>query len=258
MDWTKPLVFRYCGSTLLAYRKMPLWKLEGNKRNTMKRRLYLFCALLLLSVTLFAQKDVTRFMGIPVDGFKSEMIQKLKAKGFVSTAHDKNVLQGEFNGTDVYVSVGTNNNKVYRIMVADANSVSETDIRIRFNNLCRQFKDNPKYISFEDDCYIPEDEDISYEMLVNNKRYQAVFCQQVSFTDSVTIANEMKESLLQKYTEDEIANFTETELNLKIIPLLANMICKKRVWFMISEFQGKYYISMFYDNLYNKANGEDL
>lgn len=32
----------------------------------------------------------------------------------------------------------------------------------------------------------------------------------------------------------------------------------KQVWFMISEFQGEYYISMYYDNLYNEANGEDL
>ena len=32
----------------------------------------------------------------------------------------------------------------------------------------------------------------------------------------------------------------------------------KPVWFMISELYGKYYISMFYDNEYNRPNGEDL
>ena len=37
--------------------------------------------LLIVSTTVFAQKEVTKFLGIPVDGFKSEMIQKLKAKG---------------------------------------------------------------------------------------------------------------------------------------------------------------------------------
>ena len=31
---------------------------------------------------MLAQKDITKFMGIPVDGFKKDMIQKLKAKGF--------------------------------------------------------------------------------------------------------------------------------------------------------------------------------
>ncbi len=33
---------------------------------------------------------------------------------------------------------------------------------------------------------------------------------------------------------------------------------KKSVWFMISEFNGRYTINMYYDNLYNKANGEGL
>lgn len=32
----------------------------------------------------------------------------------------------------------------------------------------------------------------------------------------------------------------------------------RSVWFMISENNGKYSITMYYDNGYNKANGEDL
>ena len=32
----------------------------------------------------------------------------------------------------------------------------------------------------------------------------------------------------------------------------------KSVWFMIAERFGKYYICMYYDNEYNKADGEDL
>lgn len=69
--------------------------------------------LLLLSISVCAQqKDVTRFLGIPIDGSKSEMIRKLKAKGFESSPYDKEVLTGEFNGTSVNVHVVTNNNKV--------------------------------------------------------------------------------------------------------------------------------------------------
>ena len=33
---------------------------------------------------------------------------------------------------------------------------------------------------------------------------------------------------------------------------------KKPVWFMISKYLNMYYITMFYDNEYNRANGEDL
>lgn len=48
----------------------------------------------LFAVALYAQdRVVTRFLGIPVDGTKAEMIQKLKAKGFTSNAYDSNTLK---------------------------------------------------------------------------------------------------------------------------------------------------------------------
>lgn len=48
----------------------------------MKKKNSLLFILLMYSLTMLAQKDITKFMGIPVDGFKKDMIQKLKAKGF--------------------------------------------------------------------------------------------------------------------------------------------------------------------------------
>ena len=72
-------------------------------------------------------KTLLNFLGIPVDGSKSEMIQKLKAKGYTSSQHNKEILVGEFNGTDVNIHIATNNNKVCRIMVCDANSIDEGD-----------------------------------------------------------------------------------------------------------------------------------
>lgn len=232
---------------------------EGNNKNTMKRILF-FVALLTTSISLFAQKDVTKFMGIPIDGFKPEMIQKLKEKGFVSSASDKNILEGEFNGSQVTIHVVTTNNKVSRIGISDVNYVDETDIRIRFNRLCQQFKSNSKYTSL-DDYTIPEDEDISYEMKVNNKRYEAVFYQNPVITDSIAMANELKEILLQKYSEKELENPTEdikTDITKMGVSYAMDLIFKKPVWFIISDFYGKYYITMFYDNEYNRANGEDL
>jgi len=177
--------------------------------------------LLILSVVTYAQKDVTKFLGIPVDGSKSEMIQKLKSKGFTNSPDNKDVLVGEFNGTDVNISVVTNNNKVYRILVCDANTKNEADIKIRFNNLCYQFKNNERYVpaSLVSDYTIPDDEKISYGLTVQKKRYEASYYQ---------------------LSADLEATFN------------------KLVWFMICELYGKYYIAMFYDNEYNKANGEDL
>ena len=224
------------------------------------RRSLSVAILLVISVSLFAQKDVTKFMGIPIDGFKPEMIQKLKEKGFVSSASDKNILEGEFNGSQVTIHVVTTNNKVSRIGISDVNYVDETDIRIRFNRLCQQFKSNSKYTSL-DDYTIPEDEDISYEMKVNNKRYEAVFYQNPVITDSIAMANELKEILLQKYSEKELENPTEdikTDITKMGVSYAMDLISKKPVWFIISDFYGKYYITMFYDNEYNRANGEDL
>ena len=52
---------------------------------------------LMFAVTMQAQKDVTTFLGIPVDGSKSEMVAALKSKGF---RYDSNsgFLVGDFNG----------------------------------------------------------------------------------------------------------------------------------------------------------------
>lgn len=184
------------------------------------KKLFLLSFLLIFSLVANAQREVTKFLGIPVDGTKTEMIQKLKAKGFTSTSFDKEILEGEFNGKQVNVNVVTNNRKVCRIGLFYANPVNETDIKTNFNNLYRQFLNNPKYVQASFDESIPDSEDISYEMTVHNKRYERAFYQ-ISETDGLVDENRL-------------------------------------VWFMISESYGKYAIIMFYDNGYNQANGEDL
>ncbi len=131
------------------------------------------------------------------------MIQKLKAKGFQYNSSG-DYLTGEFNGRDVRISVVTNNNKVYRIMVVDDNNSDETSIKIRFNTLCRQFENNKKYIPLGD-YTLSEEEDISYEMTVNNKRYEAVYYQQPEITDSIAFVKEAQSTLLSKYTEEQLA-----------------------------------------------------
>lgn len=203
---------------------------------------------------IYAQQDVTKFLGIPVDGSKSEMIQKLKAKGYTSSPLDKDVLVGEFNGADVNIHVVTNNNKVYRIMICDVNNIDERAIQIRFNRLCEQFVNNSKYSSLPLEEYmIPDDEDISYEITVHKKRYEAVFYQK---TDETFMAKQI-EAAFPQYTKEQLANPSE-ELRAEIVNFVTQYISKKAVWFMINERLGKYCITMYYDNEYNNANGEDL
>ena len=195
----------------------------------------------LCSLVLWAQKDVTTFLGIPVDGSKAEMIRKLKAKGFkYKTVGEYDFLNGEFNGIDVRVSVITNNNKVCRIMVVDRYPMLEREIKQRFNQLCRQFYDNKRYVcsSYLPDIIIPDKEDISYEMFINEKRYKASFYQ---IPDSII---------------DSKRNNNDDEHRISLFLLSLN----RPVWFLIAPNSSldKYHIILYYDNEYNHANGEDL
>ncbi len=219
------------------------------------KKLLLLAAVLMLSIAMNAQEDVTKFLGIPVDGTKSEMINKLLDKGFTRTEYDREVLEGEFNGMNVNISIQTNNNKVWRIVVIDQARVDETTIKINYNNLCDQFANNPNYyLSIPvEELYIPDDEDISYEMLVNNKSYQPIFFQ----TNFETVMEKTNNILLSKYTLEQLANPTE-EINKEIGKLGLELFMKKAVWFTIMQLYGKYNLCIYYENGYNKADGSDL
>ena len=196
------------------------------------RKFLTLLAMIAISASVFAQKEITKFMGIPVDGSPTEMVKKLKAKGFKT---DEDFMQaiklggfdwdgpewliGRFNGTKVRVSLDVEQNKVWRIYLSDKDNRDETQIKIRFNTLVRQFEGNGKYVPYDDEQTIADDEDISYQMTVNKKQYEAYF--------------------LQKGEDGTVDT-------------------KRWVWFTISHSSRGYYITMFYDNKYNEADGSDL
>ncbi len=220
-------------------------------------------AVLILAPLLAAaqqQKDVTKFLGIPVDGTKAEMILKLKEKGFRTDPIVEDALLGEFNGWNVRVYVQTNKNKVCRIIVSDLGGLSETVAKINFNRLCLQFENNPKYISDSDTARtIPEEEDISYEISAHDKRYEAAFYQIPESADF----REPGSAKGGEHIKDYMSLYEEQKKkgNLNVAELLGNFILdttKNVVWFMINEFHGEYGIVIYYHNEYNMANGEDL
>lgn len=226
------------------------------------KKIVWFFMLLILPVASYAQKDITQFLDIPVDGYKPEMIKKLKSKGFTINRYKEDMLDGEFNGTNVHISIQTNNNKVWRIAVFDANPTNETNIKIRFNNLIQQFVNNKRYSTELDSTIakyiIPEDEDISYEIAAHNKRYDATFYQKSVKYDSLNRELKREKDLL---TPKDSLNDKEFEI-LKdlMVELVIESMNKlnKQVWFMIKEDYGEYRIVIYYENEYNKANGEGL
>lgn len=231
------------------------------------KKILLFCIMAIAAISMSAQNDVTTFLDIPVDGSKSEMKQKLVSKGFVPKKVGENeFLEGEFNGTKVHVFIVTNNNKVYRIMLCDVITQNEADIKIRFNRLVNQFENNKRYTSIGN-YTLSDDEKISYEMAVHQKNYDASFCQvpDVEKIDTLALQEELRNELLSKYTEDELKNPSEEKSKeiqaetIKIgLKIGAKLMLKKSVWFRICGSYGEYFITMYYDNEYNHANGEDL
>ena len=196
------------------------------------RKFLTLLAMIAISASLFAQKEVTKFLGIPVDGSPTEMIEKLKAKGFTTDEgsmlavklglidwDEPEVLTGHFNGERVMVFLVVEQNKVWRMYLAEQNICDETQIKIRFNTLVRQFENNDKYVPYFKEQTIADDEDISYQMTVNKKEYEATF--------------------LQKNEDGTID-------------------LKRVVWFSIEQRSEGYYISMFYENEYNRVDGSDL
>lgn len=172
----------------------------------------------MLSVALYAQHNVTKFLGIPVDGSKASMIQKLKSKGFVY--NNLGYLEGVFNGEKAKLYIVTNKNKVWRIAVINKRKSDEAQIKTRYNILIDQFSNNRRYVPVAAE-KLSQTENIGYGITLHHKEYQAVFAQ---------------------------------------LPADEN-VDKRTVWisiYMDSSISEEYGIALYYDNMLNQANGEDL
>lgn len=222
------------------------------------KKAILILSLLLITTTMFAQKDVTKFMGIAVDGTKAEMVEKLKAKGFTESTYNKDILNGTFYGSKVNLFIKTNQDKVYKITVIDEELANESSVKSRFNNLCRLFMKHKSYqvmlpIPYEK-YLIPDGESITKEMKDNEKVYEALFFQTPARTINKKIETEMKEALTAKFTLQEINDRTDAvkeEILNKHFDKLYEIYSKKAVWFNINECMGKYSISASFENGYN-------
>ena len=234
----------------------------------MKRLLSFVIGILIMCSTVFGQSEGTlKFLGIPVDGSKSEMVAALKDKGF---RYDSNsgFLVGDFNGRESNIVIVENHGKVYRVVVFDANTSDEGQIKIRFNNLIHQFENsNGKYYYIVPNNPIPEDEDISHETIVHDKQYSATFIYNPLYgnnelrdrlvneaVEEIKLSSEKKGITYEEfYSDKDLYNQLVSSVNDKIIQM-----SNSSVWFTICKHYGKYFIGIYYDNLINKPNGEDL
>ena len=216
-------------------------------------------------------KDIIKFMGIPVDGSKFEVEQRLRTeKGFTYENNDyrrAGILSGYFNGYRVNVVVSDYNGLVNRVTVFLPNA-SETQVRIQYNKLFNQFKNNDKYIYQILDCSgeLSEEEDISYEIAVHDKQYQNVFFYPPWGTMNAFLKKleeaENPEEVLEDEELMEIAGeiVKDGEVDQLSTFLWSMNHSEGHVWFTISSASeyGKYRVVIYYDNTKNQPNGEDL
>lgn len=239
---------------------------------TMRKLVFTLLMLLTLSLSAQQYQYTVKFLGIPVDGSKSEMISQLKKKNFKYDSYNDQ-LTGKFNGEKVIVMIHTNNNDIVdRLYVTDSYDSNSSNIRIRFNLLLNQFKNNDNYIEFlEHNELIADSENIGYEMQVHDKRYQAAFHQERTIEEVQRLWNDstyVKKWIIDNGFEhvwDSLYNsFSVEEYNKKAWDIFygshrLDAVLGNDVWFMISDFgYNKYRIVLFYDNNRNRSNGEDL
>lgn len=209
------------------------------------------------SINEILKTDVTTFLGIPVDGTVSCMKQRLIAKGF---KQDSYKLSGQFNGQDVYLTIVSYKDKVWRVVVENKAPYSKEQIRPQFNNLVRLFKNSSKYVYTEQSApTIDKSEDISYEMYINNKVYEAQFFQKSH------VEGDLKKKIeqLKLSVKEKFCFFANEEDEHLLNGIIENSISiaqlSKSVWFKIfRDSYDIYHIAIFYDNEYNRPNGEDL
>ena len=265
-----------------------------HQTNIVMKKLITILSLLLFSAVAIAQGGPLKFLGIPIDGTEAQFVSKLKNKGFIYNGANKSY-KGQFNGHNVDVYIHTNHNIVDRVYVAFPRT-SEQDIRRQFNSLLSQFEETGKYLPLSINEEIPSDEDISHEITVNNKRYQAIFSYFDADRDQQEFMNAMLDKFSDFYTEEQLATLKEycqksidspeasidvlmdemveelgisqdcdTELDpIKAFQSFLTMLERMRsladgeVWFMIHEEYGRYNLGLYYDNLHNRPHGEDL
>lgn len=205
-----------------------------------------------------------KFLGIPVDGKKSPFIIQLIQKGFKYDVKE-DMLTGKFNGMESNIMVSENNGKVDRVYVIDENGCDEAQIRIRYNTLLQQFKSNEKYLELDENQPLPDDEDISYEMTVHSKTYEATFYFNPIYgwtdEDNMKMAANLRAELDAQIESGEYKDPTEEKTTQILQAMAAHKLLGMldgQVWFRIVKRYGDYYIAMYYDNLKNRPNGEDL
>ena len=234
----------------------------------MRKLLLLAFVFTMLTVQTITGAQTTRFLGIPVDGPKSEMVQKLIEKVYNYHA-DEDYFTGFYFGSPVYLFIQTVNGKVSRVVVYDIPQRSEDEIRDRFNLVYDKFKMSSRYTQYQSDTKIAEKESIARKMRQHKKLYKAVFNQvkeEPANPQNIVLASQAPEEgetinerlLNDDYTERRRRIHAKALAHINEHVVESNETNLNKVWFAISEKFGKFALILFYDNIANLLDEERL
>lgn len=182
----------------------------------MKRLLSISVALM-LAISLQAQSNVTSFMGVPVNGSKTKVIQQLKSKGLVAGVGDIDMM-GVVDGRICLVNILTHKSKAYRIMVIEKDATTDVNAIIkRYNNLIETYRNDSTMTEYEYNRAVTSRDMPFYEDYIHSGVYYAEF--------------------FQKSGEPELYD--------------------RRVSFEISDEFGGFRIVTCYDNIHNMPEGDN-
>lgn len=168
-------------------------------------------------------KNTIKFLGIPVDGTKQEMIEQLQTKGFEYDT-TKDCLVGEFNGIKSNIQLATINNKVWRVIIINNNYLNKFLADTVFDRFIEDFSNNEKYIRLNDD-------EISEQYTLS---FWRKCCQDILYFNKCAVFA-FKNSIKEDNFSEGVAIYT-----------------------FYNTFDGGYGIMILYSNHNNAANGEDL
>ena len=237
------------------------------------RKLIITLLLTVLCSAAFAQESnngTLKFIGIPIDGPKEQLIEKIKAKGFRSSPYREGLL-GQFNGQTVEVEVLDNHGTAYCVCVAFPGT-SAYMVRTEYNALLEQFLCNDKYLPVKSYEKIPEDVDFSFGIAAFNEKYRPSFAYISPDIFTKDEAKKLREAYAKLMTMPEEERNSEESLLLAFAsdvngwtPEEASAFTNKLptirdggVCFTIIPDSGEYQIGLFYYNLKNAPRGEDL
>ncbi len=184
------------------------------------KKIFLSAILLLSSIIIYAQRKVIEYMGIPIDGTKSEMIRKLQAKGgeYISAFDWVEMKNG--NRTS-YITINTYNDKVWRLVITPFGwpTSDEAKVKAHYNDLCNMCE-GPLYYPIREVLPISDEENIAYEMKVHNKKY-SIACFSIPYDYMELFWND-RDSL----TSEQLNNIT-----------------MRRCWSVIQLYEDKPYVN---------------